>query len=215
VQAIVQTPRSYWDPTYRETSWIADYLGGPVHILTRLQQKIDAAWPGTGLAVTEYNGGGDHHIAGTIAQADTLGVFGALGITAAAFWPMRDSPYCDAGFRAFRSFDGAGASFGDRSLAATSSNVAEVVAYASRDSANPQRIVLVAINRAADARTVRFTGLPSGGTARAFRMTADSTRAQAAAGEPLAPIFVGQVPVTGNAWDVALPALSVTTMTID
>ena len=37
VQAIVQSPRSLWDATYKENSWIAnDVLGGPIYILGRL-----------------------------------------------------------------------------------------------------------------------------------------------------------------------------------
>ena len=80
IQAIVQSPRSLWDTTYREDSWVADYCGGPVYILKRLQDKIDAVWPGTGLAIGEYNNGGANHIAGTIAQADNLGLFGQMGV---------------------------------------------------------------------------------------------------------------------------------------
>ena len=88
IQAVVQSPRSFWDTTYRENSWIADYLGGPIHILSRLQDKINNVWPGTKLAVTEYNNGGDNHIAGALAQADNLGIFAQQGIFAATYWPM-------------------------------------------------------------------------------------------------------------------------------
>ena len=89
VQAIVQSPRSLWDTNFVENSWITGYLGGaPVCILGRLQAKIDASWPGTKLAITEYDNGGGNHIAGTIAQADNLGIYGSLGVFAATHWPL-------------------------------------------------------------------------------------------------------------------------------
>src|SRR2546427_8531862 len=100
------------------------------------------------IAITEYENGGWNHIAGTIAQADNLGIFGSQGVFAANFWPPGGTyAYVLAGFRAFRGFDGANASFGDTSLQATSSNVKNVVVYASSDSTTPGRIVFVAINR--------------------------------------------------------------------
>jgi hypothetical protein len=78
VQAIVQSPRSLWDTTFTENSWITtSVLGGPIYILGRLQAKIASADPGMKIAITEYNNGGGQHIAGTIAEADNLGIFGA------------------------------------------------------------------------------------------------------------------------------------------
>jgi hypothetical protein len=48
VQAVVQSPRSLWDPTFTENSWItADVLNEPIQILPRLQSKINAEFPGT------------------------------------------------------------------------------------------------------------------------------------------------------------------------
>jgi len=72
IQAIVQSPRSLWDTTYKENSWIANsVLNGPIYILGRLQAKIAAANSGMKIAITEYENGGFNHIAGTIAQAET------------------------------------------------------------------------------------------------------------------------------------------------
>jgi hypothetical protein len=89
VQAIVQSPRSLWDTTYSENSWITNsVLGGPIYILGRLQAKIAAENPGMKLSITEYNNGGGLHIAGTIAQADNLGIFGAQNLFAANLWPL-------------------------------------------------------------------------------------------------------------------------------
>jgi hypothetical protein len=211
VQAIVQSPRSLWDKTYTEKSWITQVIGAPIFVLPRLQAKINARFPGMKLAITEYNNGGGMHIAGTIAQADNLGIFGMQGLFAAAYWPLSDKePYSLAGFRAFRDFDGAGANFGDVSLQATSSRVQDVVVYASRDSAHDGRVVFVAINRSRDAQVTQIAGVPLAGAAHLYQMTAGSTQGQA----NIRPVSAGNLDVTGKSMTIKLPALSVTTIDV-
>src|SRR5262249_31490799 len=169
VQLIVQSPRDLWDPTFNDDNnsnpWIFNELGQkPINILGRLQAKINAEFPGMKIALTEYEHGGWNHIAGTIAQADTLGVYGAQGVFAASFWPPNGTySYALAGFRAFRGFDGANASFGDTSLQATSSSVKDVMVYASTDSATPGRVVFVAINRSTSAKVTAINGMALNG----------------------------------------------------
>lgn len=205
IQAIVQSPRSLWDTNYTEASWVAQYLGGPVYILKRLQAKIDAIWPGTGLGITEYGNGGDNHIAGAIAQADNLGVFGSLDVRLACYWPMTTRfPFVKAGFKMFRDYDGNLGSFGDISIAAQSSSVSNVSAYVSQDSHNPNRHVVVAINRSETAQDVGFSGIDLAGLARVYRVQDRLTT----------PVFVGSVPVNLKSWVITLPPLSVSTIEI-
>lgn len=216
VQLIVQSPRDLWDPTWTDTGnsnpWIVNTLGGQAsNILGRLQAKIAAENPGMKLSITEYNNGGANHIAGTIAQADNLGIFGAEGLFAASLWPLSSSePFIMAGFRAYRGFDGASASFGDTSLACTSSNVANVVVYASTDSTSPGRVVFVAINRSTLAQVTAITGQALSGTAHLYQMTAASAQGQ----NPIAPVSVGTMAVSGSLMTITLPALSVTTIDV-
>ena len=211
VQAIVQSPRSLWDPNYTENSWITNgVLGGPIQLLPRLQAKIDAEYPGTKIAITEYENGGDNHIAGTIAQADNLGIFGSQGVFAATLWPLGNCPYILAGFRAFRGFDGATASFGDTSLAATSSKVQNVAVYASSDSTHPGEFVFVAINRTTIPQLTAINGVTLSGTASVYQMTATTASGQ----NPIHPVLVQQMPVNGTSMTVTLPALSVTTIAV-
>jgi Glycoside hydrolase family 44 len=212
VQAIVQSPRSLWDKTYKEKSWIAkDVLGQPVNILGRLQSRIDAENPGMKLALTEYNNGGGQHIAGTIAQADNLGVFGARALFAATMWPLSSKePYSLAGFRAFRNFDGANHHFGDTSIEATSSDASKVVVYVSTDSSRAGRVIMVAINRSPMDQEATITGQPLSGAAHLFQMTAASAAKQFT----VRPIATGVQPVSGASIMLALPALSVTTIDI-
>jgi len=211
VQAIVQSPRSLWDPAFTENSWITnDVLLEPIQILPRLQSKINAEFPGTKISITEYENGGDNHIAGTIAQADNLGIFGSQGLYAATLWPLNTCPYILAGFRAFRGFDGASADFGDTSLRATSSNVQNVAVYASLDSTTPGRVVFVAINRSTSSQVTAINGQSLSGTATIYQMTASSTQGQ----NPIKPLLVGQMAVSGTSLSITLPALSVSTIEV-
>jgi hypothetical protein len=220
VQLIVQSPRNLWDPTFNDTGnsnpWIFQELGStPINILGRLQAKINAENPGMKIAITEYESGGWNHIAGTIAQADNLGIFGSQGVFAASFWPPNGTySFALAGFRAFRGFDGANASFGDTSLQATSTNVQNVVVYASLDSNTPGRVVLVAINRSTSAKVTAMNGQNLSGTAHLYQMTAASGQTQAAGGTPVQPISAGTMAVSGSSLTITLPALSVTTIDV-
>ena len=212
VQAIVQSPRSLWDTTYTENSWISnDVLGGPIYILGRLQSRINAEDPGMKIAITEYNNGGSQHIAGTIAQADNLGIFGAEGVFAASLWPLSNSePYILAAFRAFRGFDGSTACFGDTSLQATSTDISKVAVYASEDTTTAGRYVFVAINRSTTAQVTAITGLTLNGTAHLYQMTATSAAGQST----IQPVSAGQQSVNGSTLTLTLPALSVTTIDV-
>jgi fibronectin type 3 domain-containing protein len=216
IQLIVQSPRALWDPTFTDSTnsnpWIYQELGStPINLLGRLQAKINAENPGMKISITEYENGGWNHIAGTIAQADNLGIFGAQGLFAASFWPPNGTySYALAGFRAFRGFDGANASFGDTSLQTTSSNVQNVVVYTSTDSTTPGRTVFVAINRSVSAQVTAINGAALSGTAHLYQMTATTAQGQS----PVAPVSIGTMAVSGSSLTITLPALSVTTIDV-
>lgn len=209
VAARVQSTRSLWDPSYVENSWITrDGLPDgdkAIRLLPRMQAKIDAKYPGTKLAITEYNFRGGQHISGAIAQADALGVFGRYGLFAASRWQQDpEEPFAEAAFKMYRGFDGAGANFGDVSMAATSSDVSSVAVYASQDSTSPGRAVVVAINRSGAFQDVALQGLSLSGAAHVYRITAEAAQ----------PVFVGEVPVNGTSWYVSLPPMSISTIDI-
>lgn len=148
IEARVQAPRSLWDPSYVEVSWIADYVGGPIALLTWIQSRIDENYPGTGIGFTEYNYGAAAHISGAVAEADVLGIFGREGVALATFWPLTgDNSMVYAALRAYRSYDGAAGRFGDTSVHAESSDIPAATVYASIDEADPARMVIVAINK--------------------------------------------------------------------
>jgi len=211
VQLIVQSPRALWDPTFTDTGnsnpWIYKELGStPINLLGRLETKINAENPGMKISITEYENGGWNHIAGTIAQADNLGIFGSQGLFAASFWPPNGTySYALAGFRAYRGFDGANAS-----LEASSSDVQNVVVYASTDSTTPGRTVFVAINRSTSAQVTAINGATLSGTAHLYQITAASAQGQ----NPVAPVAIGTMAASGSSLTITLPALSVTTIDV-
>ncbi|MBW3630837.1 MAG: PDZ domain-containing protein [Gemmatimonadetes bacterium] len=143
-RARMQSPRSLWDPTYDEKSWVSESTGGPIRLIPRLRDKIAAHYPGTKLAITEYYYGRGGDISGGIAQADVLGIFGREGVYAANLWPLANlAAYGGSGARAyayafgalkmFRDYDGNGGSFGDTGIAAATSDVEKSSVYASID----------------------------------------------------------------------------------
>jgi hypothetical protein len=220
VQHIVQAPRDLWDPTWHDPTnhnpFIYQELGSDptkgVQIIPRLQAKINAEFPSMkGIAITEYEGGGFNHIAGTVAEADMLGIFGVQDLFAASFWPPSGTyDYSVAGFRAFRGFDGANANFGDTSVQATSSDTSKVSVYVSTDSTTPGRVVIVAINRSTSSKVTAINGITLSGTATIYQITATSASGQT----PVHPLSVGTQAASGTSLKITLPALSVTTIDI-
>ncbi len=209
VSAREQAPRSLWDPSYTETSWITGYLGEPLRLLKRMQDKIAANYPGTGLAITEWNYGGGGHISGAIATADVLGIFGRENVGLANFWELsEDESYTYAAFRAFRNFDGAGATFGDTSIQAANSDVSNASVYASIDAARPSRMVVVAINKSSAKKTagIKVAHTSAYSQARVYTLTAS--------GPSLKPGSAVSAVAT-NAFRYEMPAQSVSVLVFD
>ena len=205
--ARVQAPRSLWDPSYVETSWISqDARVGAIRLIPRLKEKIAASYPGTRLAFTEYNYGGGRDVSGAIAEADVLGIFGREDVFAANIWGSdADQTFLHAGLYAFANYDGAGGRFGDTSVAASTSNAEATSVYASVDADRDDRVVVVAINkstRAANAE-IALDHPRALGTARSFQITA-ATPALVAGSSPGA--------AGPNLYRLKLPPSSVTTL---
>jgi hypothetical protein len=207
VLARVQAPRSLWDPSYVEASWITSSLHGPIQLLPWLRGLLAAHDPGLKLAVTEWNYGAGGSISGAVASADVLGIFGRDGVDLATHWKLDgEERFTEAAFAAYRNFDGAGGAFGDTALSATSSAVASVTAYASLDQADPGRTVVVLINKDPGTHTVGLTlAHPSAyPTARVYHLTQ--------AGGPTLVPGPDLVAVALNAFRPAVPGLSVTVL---
>lgn len=206
VQQIVQGPRSYWDPTYNENSWITEpwHLGEPTKMLPRLKARIDAAYPGTKLGVTEYNPGGRNHISSGLGVVDSLGVFQRLGVNIAAFWPVGNSAataYAYGGLKLLRNADGNGLAYAETDVRVEHPEVAESSVYAGSDTA--KRVTVLIVNKTTATRTFGVRAY------NAERLTTvDVYRIDAAHSSPY---LVTQDQVTKvNAYAYSAPSLSAT-----
>ena len=158
IDARLQAPRSLWDPTYDEQSWVSGVTGGPIRLIPRLKQLIAQHNPGTKIAFTEYYYGRSGDISGGLVQADLLGIFGREGVFAANFWPQagvwaqpwqgdgrKAYAYAFGAFRSYLDYDGQGGRFGDTGVSTVASDTRNASAYGSVDEAG--RVVLVIVNK--------------------------------------------------------------------
>jgi hypothetical protein len=145
----LRSTRSLWDPTYVDESWIADAgpEGGVVRMIPRMRAWVAANYPGTKIAIGEYNWGALDHINGALAQADVLGIFGREGLDLATLWdaPQPTQPGAFA-FRMYRNYNGARAQFGETSLRAQSADQEKLALYAAQRAAD-QALTLMVINK--------------------------------------------------------------------
>lgn len=169
----LRSTRSLWDPTYVDESWIADMGidGGAVKLIPRMQAWVDANYPGTQLAITEYNWGGLESINGALAQADVLGIFGREGLDLATLWspPTPTQPGAFA-FRMYLNYDGAGSTFGDTRIRATSTDQSQLSIYAAQRTSD-QAVTVMIINKTGGGLTtsLSLTGFSAASGARVFR----------------------------------------------
>jgi hypothetical protein len=137
----LRSTRSLWDPDYVDESWIHQRIT----FIPRMREIIEREYPGTPLAISEWNFGADHSINGALAIADVLGIYGREGVQLAAYFfaPAVDSP----GYLAFKmhgNYDGQGTPFEGDVVPTESSHVDVVSAYSVLDKDSGQlRVMLI------------------------------------------------------------------------
>lgn len=204
----LRSTRALWDSDYADESWISRTIDGPtVALIPRMRAWIEAYYPGTKLAITEYNWGGLESLNGALAQADALGIFGREGLDLAALWaPLRaDQPWAFA-FRMYRNYDGAGGQFGDVSLAAQSADPDRLAVYAAQRSADGALTLLVINKTAGPLRSaLRLEGVAPG-TAQVYRYSAANLDAI---------VREADMAVAGPDLRVSFPASSITLLVLE
>ena len=184
----LRTLKSLYDPSYVDESWIGTDVGEAVTLIPRMKAWIAAQYPGTKLAISEYNWGSDDGISGALAQAEALAIFGREGVDLATRWvaPTVNSKTEDA-FLLYRNYDGAGAQVAGDSVRATSANVDAVGAYAIRGGASGNTLYVLLFNKATTAQTAAIA--VAGGLvqpASLYRYTASTHLAAAGMAAPAA-----------------------------
>jgi PKD repeat protein len=166
-----RSTRSLWDPNYIDQTWIND----KVHLIPRLRGWADTYYyPGTPIAITEYNWGAEAYINGATTQADILGIFGREGLDMGARWttPDASTPTYKA-IKMYRNYDGALSTFGDTSVSATGVNPDYVAAFAAQRSADGALTVMVISKYLSGATpvTLNLANFSASGTAKVYQLT--------------------------------------------
>ena len=136
----LQAVRTLYEPGFRENSWIGQWRQHNLPLLPTVKASIDRYYPGTKLAITEYNYGGED-ISASIAQAETLGCFAANGVYSAFIWGGNAWQY--NAINLYTNYDGQGGAFGDTLIPAVAPDHSRCVAYAAVDSADPSVLTVM------------------------------------------------------------------------
>ena len=169
-----RSTRSLWDPTYTDESWI----NSVVELIPRMKGWVSSYYPGTKIAVTEYNWGAEAHINGATAQADILGIFGREGLDMANRWTTPDpsTPTYKA-IKMYRNYDGAKSTFGETSVSATAPNPDNVAAFAA-ERLKDGALTIMVISKYLSGQTpitVNLANFPKSGKASVWQLTAQNT----------------------------------------
>ncbi|MBX0345065.1 glycoside hydrolase family 44 protein [Acetobacter sp. TBRC 12305] len=142
-----RSTRDLWDPTYTDPSWIKSVVA----LIPLMRNWVNQYYyPGTPIALTEYNWGGEKLMNGATAQADVLGIFGREGLDIATRWAAPDpaTPVYKA-MKLYRNYDSKGSAFGNTSIQATVPDPDTVAAFAALRDADGAATVMV-INKQLD-----------------------------------------------------------------
>jgi Glycoside hydrolase family 44 len=168
----LRSTRSLWDPSYVEESWIgpSGVNAPPLQFIRTMKAWAAQYYPGTKVAITEYNWGALDSINGALTEADVLGIFGREGLDLATMWgepqPTQPGAYS---FRMYRNYDGAGSRFGDVSVSSASSDQGQLAVYAAQRSCDNALTVMVINKTGSDlAAPLSVAGLHGNSTAQRY-----------------------------------------------
>jgi uncharacterized protein (TIGR03437 family) len=208
----LDSTREFWDPTYVVTGdyWIVDTTnnGAPVApmLIPRLQQIVAQNYPGTKIAISEYNWTGAGTLNGALTEAEILGIFGWQGLDMAMLWgpPVSTDPLAFA-FQMYRNYDGIGGAFGETSVQAVSADRGSLSVYgAVRDDLN---LTAMVINKTGNdlSSILSLANFSAGSAAHVWRYSGANLNAIVA--QP-------DVPVAAGALSTVFPANSITLLAI-
>jgi hypothetical protein len=169
-----RSTRQLWDPNYTSESWIS----AKVYLIPRLKGWVNAYYyPGTPVAITEYNWGAEGSINGATTQADIYGIFGQQGLNVATRWtvPASNTPTYKA-MQMYRNYDGADSTFGDTSISAVVPNPDNLAAFAALRLSDGAMTVMV-INKVLSGTTpvnLTLANFVASGSAKVYRLTASN-----------------------------------------
>ena len=152
---ILQAARSLYDPTYVEDSWLQPWAAEFFPFLSRIQKSVDEYYPGTKVAVTEYNLGNisNEKVTGKdirtgIAEAEALGAFALNNVYFATYWgTMTECPYVQSAINLYTNYDGKGSSFGNNLVDTKVADLSKDYAFASINDSDDSKVTVVLGNK--------------------------------------------------------------------
>ena len=207
----LRSTRSLWDPTYEDESWIGQY-NPPIQLIPSFKQLIAAHYPGTRLAITEYNWGGTQSMNGALAEADVLGIFGREGLDLATMWgPPATTDAVAYAFRIYRNYDGLGSAYGDTWVSSTSGDASnsgqgDLAIYGAQRSSD-SALTLVVLNKTGGdlATSVTLANFTPSGAAQVWRYAPSNLSAV---------VHEADLSLSGTTLSTTFPANSITLLVV-
>jgi hypothetical protein len=237
----LDSTRVFWDPTYTDPdtdvpsagqhnqpfpqanyTTDANYTSNcyppaqAPQVIPMMKKWVADDYPGTKLAITEYNWGGQESISGALAQADILGIFGREGLDIGTLWgppdPVKQIPGLMA-FEAFRNYDGAGAAFGDQAVTSTSIDQGKLSVYgALRGKDNTLTVVVINKTYGDLTTTLSLDNFSASGPAQSFLYSAANLNAIVA--RPNITVIAPAGGSTTSTLSTTFPAQSITILVV-
>ena len=153
--AILQAARSLYDPTYAENSWLQPWGAQYFPFITNIKKSIDKYYPGTKIAISEYNLANisdekntGKSVVSAIAEAEALGCFADNDVYFATYWgTLPECPYVASAINLYTNYDGEGASFGDTLVESSTEDLSLATAYAGINGNDDTKVNLVLSNK--------------------------------------------------------------------
>lgn len=213
----LQAARSLYDESYVENSWLQPYFGGYFPLLPNIQKSIDKYYPGTKIAISEYNLADianekttGKNVIAAIAETEALGAFAQNEVYFATYWgTLPECPYVESAINLYTNFDGEGSSFGDTLVEAKTEDLSKSAAFASIDGNDDSNVKLVLSNKektSTEKASITIDGSSADyKSAVVYAVTQDSSEIR---------IIDVQNNLSGNAIEIELPPLSVAQVVI-
>jgi uncharacterized protein (TIGR03437 family) len=178
----LQSTRGLWDSTYvynHISYWVVDIdnNGAPIapRLIPRMKEWVDQYYPGTKLAITEYDWGAHNTLSGALAQADILGIFGREGLDMATLWAGVKPTYPTAyTFRMFRNFDGIGGAFGETAVQVTGADPDQLGVYAALRSDSMLTVMVINKSKSDVTTNLSLANFNPGPAAKVWRYSAEN-----------------------------------------
>ena len=182
-----------------------------------MQESIDKYYPGTKLALTEYNLANiskesttGKSVISAIAETEALGAFADQGVYLATYWgTLSLCPYVTSAINLYTNYDGNGGAFGDTLVESSSADLSKAAIFAAIDGSDDGEVTAVVSNKDKENTEKAVISLEGTDTdyqsAVVYAITQDSSDIQ---------ILDVQNDVSGNQVTVELPPLSVAQVVI-